>query len=191
MTTPAPLPPEETRAHSRWAVRVGVYVMLVTSAVFAFFLDGVLWAKARDGSLPVWAPLIPVITFTAFVAIYVVDRWLLIKKQQYPVVRALFQVGIAVAFLSLLWPGQASELKRARQTKPKDPAAALLWHRDAPVRAAACELLGLRMQADSAPRMAELVHDDPSQAVRAACSQALTRLDVVGERPGDAEGATR
>src|SRR5687767_6637799 len=91
-----------------WAVRVGVYVMLVASAAFAFFLDEHLWQAVRLGELPVWAPFLPAVTFTAFVVIYAVDRALLVRRRGYPSARALFQVAAAVVFLTFLWSRQAA-----------------------------------------------------------------------------------
>jgi hypothetical protein len=68
----------------RWAVRVLVYVMLVGSAGAAFLLGDRLLELVRIGTLPVWAPLVPAILFSAFVAVYTIDRALFVRRRNYP-----------------------------------------------------------------------------------------------------------
>jgi hypothetical protein len=170
--------PTEAAPHRLgWAVRVGVYVMLVVSALGAFLFDTELWQAARLGTLPVWGPLVPAAAFTAFVVIYSVDRWLLVRRRNYPLVRAFFQVTAAVVFLTFLWPRQMSELRAAREAVPPLAQPRLLGHRDPQVRAMACELAGLKHDATFASRMDEMARRDGDAAVRAACAEAIRRLN--------------
>jgi hypothetical protein len=168
--------PAATSTPSRWAVRVGVYVMLLVSAAADFLLHDWLWQAAHEGRLPAWLALLPVGTFTAFVAIYSVDRWLLVTRRHFPIVRAFFQVGLAMAFLALLWRQQAPELRG----EPQPPSAAvterLLANSDAEVRAAGCELAAWRGEIEAQPRVQELASRDPSARVRTACAAAAERL---------------
>ncbi len=182
---PEPSHNNEVHTSPRWVVRLVVYIMLVISALGAFVFDDRLWQAARRGSLPVWAPLVPAITFTAFVIVYTIDRWLLVRRRGYPAVRAFFQVAAAAAFLTLLWPEQATELQRTTRAakQPLDSTGRLLSYKDPEVRAAACELVGLRLQTDAAERVLELAQKDPSNSVRLACQQALVRLEAAGHRP--------
>ncbi|MBI5509426.1 MAG: hypothetical protein HY903_11805 [Deltaproteobacteria bacterium] len=167
-------------------VRVSVYVMLFASAGAAFLLGDRLWAAARGGTLPVWVALVPVSAFTAFVAVYTVDRWLLVKRRNYPLGRAFFQVALAILFAILLWPHQASEIQEARRgAGAADPVLRLLDSREADVRAAMCELLALRRQVTALPHIERRAAVDGTAAVRAACGAAAIKLK--GE-PGGGDG---
>jgi hypothetical protein len=166
-----------SEASRRWAVRVVVYVMLLASAGATFLLHDWLWRTAREGVVPYWLPILPVGMFTAFVAFYLVDRWLLVRRHRYPPARAFFQVAVAVAFLALLWPQQADELRRGLGASVRVPRPVrLLEHRDAEVRAAACELAAYRGERTSLEQLEALAASDASAAVRDACSAAAAKL---------------
>lgn len=174
---------EGSQASSRWVVRVVVYVMLLASAGVTLLAGDWLWRSAREGRLPVWAPLLPMGLFTAFVVVYVVDRWLLVQRRSFPPIRAFFQVGIAFAFLALLWPRQASELMRAVGRADEIPSnQRLLAYDDPEVRAAACELAAYRQQRELIRRMEAMVGADESPIVRAACRSALQRLGITTDQ---------
>jgi hypothetical protein len=163
----------------RRPIRIAAYVMLVLSAATAFFLGDELWAKARLGELPAWAPLIPPSLFTLFVMVYAADRWLLVRRRLYSGSRALYQLAFGIVFLSLLWPDNIAELRHLRESPTGDRIQRLLSNSDAEVRAAACELLGLRAETTAYPWIEPLAHGDHDASVRAACSEALTRLSAV------------
>jgi hypothetical protein len=167
-------------------IRVVVYVMLFLSAGAAFLLGDRLWAAARGGALPLYVPLIPVCAFTAFVVVYSVDRWILVKRRNYPLGRAFFQVALAILFATLLWPQQASEIRAIRRTTAThDRALRLLDNKDADVRAAMCELLARRRQIEALPRLQALTDADPSAEVRATCKVAAEELQAIGAEAGD------
>lgn len=159
-------------------VRIVVYVMLVLSAGTSVFFGDRLWTAAREGSLPLWAPLLAPAAFTAFVVVYTVDRWLLVRRHHYPLTRALFQVAFALVFLTLLLPQQASELRQLRRAEVniREPAMLLLAHPEAGVRAATCELLSGRIAGDVYQRVLEVAHNDVAPQVRESCSHAIGRL---------------
>ncbi len=166
-----------TDVGSRRALRIAVYAFLVASAAAVFFLGDQLWTAARQGDVPIWMPLVAPSIFTLFVVVYAFDRWLLVRRRASSLGRAVLQVVFAIIFLSLLWPQQASQYRetmRARQAE--DYAVMLLRHRQAEVRAAACELLGLRAQISQGPQIQKLAEADDSPRVRAVCHQALERL---------------
>ena len=136
-----------TQQATRKYLRIAVYALLVTSAGATFLLDERLWSAARLGSIPMWAPLIAPALFTVFVAVYTIDRWLLVRRRVSSIGRAALQVAFAIIFLSLLWPQQATQYRETvRVRRAEDYAVLLLRHHQADVRAAACELLGLRAQ---------------------------------------------
>jgi len=160
-------------------IRVALYVMLLASAAAAVLMGERLWQAARAEQLPAWAPLIAPSAFTAFVLIYGVDRWLLVRRGRFPPARALFQFAVAMAFLTFLWPDQLSQWRAVRGDQSvTDPVITLLGHRDDQVRAAACELLGWREQRDALSFVQKHAQTDRSTFVRQACEKALTRLDA-------------
>lgn len=163
----------------RKAVRIAVYVMLVTSALVSFVLGDRLWSAARDGDVPLWFPLLAPATFTAFVVVYSVDRWLLLRRRRYPPGRVFFQLAFAVVFLSLLWPRQAAEFRDSkRRSLGSDYVLRLLKKSDPDVRAAACELLGLRGQGSAAELVKQLAYNDTNRDVRTVCLASLQRLQT-------------
>lgn len=169
-----------TQPRARRALRILVYVMLVSSAAAAFFLDEPLWSAARLGTLPEWTPLLPALLFTAFVLIFAVDRWVLVRKRKYPVSKAFFQVLFALVFLTLLWPEQASQFRRVKGAAgpPSTLSERLLYHRDPEVRAAACELAGLKAQSSALDRISSLAAESKNNMVRSRCQHALQRLQA-------------
>lgn len=167
-----------TQRQTAQVVRVGVYVMLVLSAGTAFWLGDRLWEAVRGGKMPIWVALIPPTAFTLFAMVYAVDRWLLVKRRGYPLARAFIQVVFALLFVGLLWPHQASEFRATRRGQEPDRAVRLLRHKDPDVRAAMCELLGLRVQATARERITTLADDDRSPEVREACRAALSRFET-------------
>lgn len=174
----SPAPEATTRELQGQVVRVVVYMMLLLSAGAAVFLGDRLWLAWRSGFLPIWAPLLAPAAFTAFVVVYTVDRWLLVRRRQYPLSRAFFQVAFALVFLTLLLPQQANELRQAKQAEAvvQQPALRLLAHSDAQVREATCEVLIGRIPSDVIERVAALAHNDPDLKVRTNCELALERL---------------
>lgn len=155
-----------------------VYAMLVVSAGATLLAGDRLWGAVRLGDLPIWAPLLAPIAFTLFVVLFAIDRWIQVQRNHYNFMRAFFQVGLAVIFLSFLWPHQAEELRAARQTvRASDPVLRLLRHREPDVRAAACELLGLRRQAQAYAQVQDLATNDTSPHVREQCARAAAALE--------------
>ena len=172
MIDPYQTPPETLRHSIRWLL----YAVLAVSAASTFFLGNQLWAAAETGNLPIWVALCPIVAFTAFVGVYSIDRWLLVRRQGYPAARAFLQVAMAAAFLSLLWPHQASSYRRTQQNRPNNPVVSLLSHRDKRVRAAACELLSYRGDATNLTHLENMANADSAEEVREACREAVIKL---------------
>ncbi len=179
---------------SRKAVRIALFVALVASALTSFLWGSRLWDAARTGSLPLWVALLAPILFSGFVVVYALDRWVQFRRDQHRLGWVLLQIGGAVAFLSLLWPGQAEQLRKARAHVQEvqavdDAAQRLLYHYDADARATACEVLGLRASVANddtrGPRVVssavrgiigKLAQEDPNANVRSSCDRALGKL---------------
>ncbi len=158
-------------------LRFVVYALLLVSAAAAFLLADNLWSLVRNGTLPEAAALAAPAAFTVFVIAYAVDRYLQIAKRGFPFARAGFQVGLAVIFLVLLWPRYTEELRETREARRgRDPIFTLLEHHDDNVRAAACELAGLRQQLDTYDAVNRMGESDHSPAVRQACARAVAAI---------------
>ncbi len=151
--------------------------MLVMSAGTTFIYGTKLWTEAGVGNLPLWVAAIPTFCFIAFVGVYTFDRLFLVKKRAYSPVRALFQIALAIIFLTTLLPDQASNYRSAKERRlTLRPVSHLLEHKDPSVRAAACELLSWRAETKAIPQVLALTTQDNSSAVRQACEESLRRL---------------
>lgn len=168
---------------TRKRLYIGLYVALLTSAAGSLFYTHGLWLAFGEGDLALWVPLIAPVAFTVFVLIYTVDRWLLVRKHHYPVVRAFVQVGITLVFLTALMQRQAFEYKQATEVQAAPEAVSgLLKHREARVRAAACELLAMRGALGEYARIEGLALRDRSAEVQERCLEALGTLRALDER---------
>ena len=166
----------------RRSIRIAVYVMLLLSAGTTFFASARLWGAAGLGQLPLWAPLMPPVLFTAFVIVYAGDRGLLVLRRGYPPGRAMIQVGLAILFLAMLWPSQAAQLRTAgaqrRAHADADVVGLLLSDKRAQFRAVGCELVGLRGDVAHRSEVLTRIDHDSDEWVRATCRQALVRIDA-------------
>ena len=100
---------------TRKRLHIGLYVALLTSAAGSLLYTHGLWQAFGAGDLSLWVPLVAPVAFTVFVLIYTIDRWLLVRKHDYPVVRAFVQVGVTLVFLTSLMQRQAVEYKEATE----------------------------------------------------------------------------
>ncbi len=163
----------------RQAVRIAVYVLLMASAAATFLFGDSLWNSVALGEVPDWAALMGPATFTLFVIIYAADRWVMVRRSQLSAGRATFQVAFALIFLSLLWPGQAAQFKKAQRVNWQLDSVelqGLLKSRTPIVRALACEILSERNDSSSAAALEKVVASDKDDRVRASCKRALTAL---------------
>ena len=161
------------------ATRVAVYIVLLLSASVSFFYGDKLWEEVRLGLLPLWVPLVAPTAFSFFVLIFIADRWLLVRRKKETWGRAFFQVGLALVFLSLVWPHQATEIREAKKTLPQDPLGRLLRYSDPLVRSSACELAALKGHTWAIPVLQRLSQKDHSARVREVCGMALAHLQSV------------
>lgn len=165
----------------RRGLRLVLYALLVVTAVTTFFLGEALWTAVRASTLPEWAPLIPPVFFSAFVLLYIVERWFLVRRQNFSSGRAVFQVAFSLVFLAFMWSLQADDIRSVRRLRPNDPALQLLHDRREAYRMAGCELLGLRGQLDAYGALEFTVEQDQSEQVRKACRKSLQRLMALNQ----------
>jgi hypothetical protein len=157
-------------------LRVLLYVALVCSAMTAFFGIEEIQAGVLQGTLkPEWR-LAPAAVFSVALALYAVDRVLLVRQRRYPSGRAFFQVAFGLALLTLLLPGGLRDYQRGRQTAvAEDPVLQLMTHADPRVRALAAEVAGARsVGTPYLKSLAAMLHD-PQTLVRDAAREALER----------------
>jgi len=171
------MPMSNHSSNRRRNLHIIMYLMLLLSALAAFTLSGKFWSAASGGSLPSWLPWVAPSSFTVFVLIFAVDRWLLVHRHRFSLVRAFVQGVIAIALLIMLW---SHTMKMHRLTVATPPASimSLLKDRRPTIRAAACELLGWRSAQKAYQSIAELATHDPSMHVRQSCEQALEKLNA-------------
>ena len=171
-----------TQQTRKW-LHIGLYIALLTSAAGSLFYTQGLWQAFGAGVLALWVPLVAPVAFTVFVLIYTVDRWLLVRKRAYPLVRAFVQVGVTLVFLTSLMQRQAVEYKAATEKQAAPEAtSSLLKHREARVRAAACELLSMRGELKHYATIEMLSLGDKSPVVQERCAKALETLRAVGQK---------
>jgi hypothetical protein len=163
--------------NTRRRLHLALYVMLLASVACTLLFTKQLWEGFGAGNLPLIAPLLAPVAFAAFLAIYTVDRWILIRKRNYPVLRAFIQVAVSLVFLTWLVQSQSRQFRAASEVQAKpNVTSSLLEHREARVRAAACELMGLRGEIEVAVQVEALALGDRSDQVRARCSEAVAAL---------------
>lgn len=162
-------------------LRIVVFVMLVLSACVSLVWGDTLWLAFRAGELPLWAPMLAPATFVAFMIVFFADRWIAVQKGHYPASRAMFQVGFAVLFFTLLLPQQAFEMPTPHPMHDShadtlEPALVLMRHPDEEVRLAACALVHGQISADVLASVTDVAHNDGVERVRNACAAALLRV---------------
>ncbi len=162
---------------NRRAVRILVYVVLAATVLTSFLTTGPLWDRVRLGELPLWLPFVAPVLFTVFVVVFSLDRYILVRRRDYPVARAMLQLGLAVVFLAFLWPQQARELRAAHEIPPLRDALELLAHRQPSVRALACAVLAQEGSAqESRAEIETLLARETDPRVRNRCEAALRAL---------------
>lgn len=164
-------------------LRIVVFVMLVMSACVSLVWGETLWLAFRAGELPLWAPLLAPATFVAFMIVFFADRWIAVQRGHYPASRAMFQVGFAVLFFTLLLPQHA--LESPMRDAPIDahadnlePSLVLMRHPDEEVRLAACELVHGQISHEVFASVTDVAHNDSVERVRQACTTALSRVTL-------------
>lgn len=165
----------------------GVVVMLLAVSA-ALTLAWVPWLRGpvAAGRWPRAVLAVPPILLGAFIAVYAVYRFTLVRAGRYPAGKALAQVGLMLLVLGVvagvaLDPGplarRPGRLERALRSGDPD------------VRAIAAELVRFRPPSSARPLVPRLIEllDDPDPDVRREAHASL--VAVTGEDLGEDEGA--
>lgn len=131
--TPSPGP-----APAMTTLRALLFVLTLSSAAAALFVEPALAGAVTRGALHARWLFLPLGVYGLFLAAYAFDRWWLVRDRRYPAGKAFFQVAFGVIFASLLLPETIQDYKA--QGSPR--ADRLLMHPDPNVREAAVLALG-------------------------------------------------
>ncbi len=142
-----------------------LYILLVGSAALA------LWVREFPGAVPIALARAAPWVFLAFILVFALYRFALVRAGKYPAAKAFFQVGAAMIFFMLLLPGS-----RVRYGGPQDPLAELMVDANPHVRALAAEVA--RYRPDGNKYGADLVKAlrDPAPQVREEAHRSLVRI---------------
>lgn len=168
-------------------VRLLLYGLLLAAA--AVTLTGVpaLEVAVREGRASPLALVVAPALLAAFIALFAIYRFALVRAGRYHAGKAMVQVGFLAAALALLLPGSLERYRAAGTAQPVDLTRQLASG-DPEARAMAAELARHRTREDAlryVPRLVALV-DDPSAEVRRqarASLAALAEADAGGEGP--------
>jgi hypothetical protein len=175
-------------------LRLPLYVLLIASAAVTLFASPVLEQAVREGRVAPYALVVPPALLAAFIALFAVYRFVLVRAGRYHAGKAFVQVLVMVMVLTLALPGSLERWRAAGTVRSVDLSRHLRAP-DAEARALAAELARHRDRAEAVsyvPRLVELV-DDPSPEVRRQARASLTALagtDAGGEG-GDASARWR
>ena len=149
-----------------------LYFLLMVSAAVALL-------SFSSQLLPDSARLVGPIAFAAFYAIFVIYRIVMIRRRRYPVTKAVFQIGLGVIFLMVLF----SVRPQAPGNAPLKPAAELLRHADPSVRALACDVLTAQGGASLHAAVGELqkLQSDSHPEVREHAAKALAKANAASD----------
>lgn len=151
-----------------------LYVLLVLSAALA------LWVRSGEGRPPVQVAQAAPWVFLAFVIVFALYRFGLVRARRYPAFKAFFQVGAALLFFMLLLPG--NRMGFAPGVRGELPE--LLRDSNPDVRAVAAEVARYRGDKRVAPSLVDAL-SDPDARVRAEAHRSLVQLS--GEDLGSPE----
>ncbi|HCF59010.1 MAG TPA: hypothetical protein DFS52_13590 [Myxococcales bacterium] len=169
-----------------WKLPRTPVLALVLYAMLAIAAAGAFLASTRPGVLAPGVRLGATLAFGAFVLLFAVYRFALVRARRYPAGKAFFQVGVGVLFLMLLLPGVAGRPEASRLR----PLEALLIDADPSVRALACEAArsrkdGRRFATQLVDRMEDSVPAVREEALRSL--EALAGSSIGGTGAGAAE----
>jgi hypothetical protein len=176
-----PLPP-----FVRWA-RLVLYVLLLASAAVTLFATPTLEQAVREGRAPRLALIAPPVLLAAFIALFAVYRFALVRARRYHAGKAFVQVLLMVMVLTVSLPGSLERWRAAGTVRAVD-LALHLRSPDAEARALAAELARHRDPAEAVryvPRLVQLL-SDPAPEVRRQARASLVALagtDAGGDGP--------
>ncbi len=173
------------------ALRWILFALLLSAAALTLLGVPELGRAVAAGRWPRAALALPPATLAAFICVYAVYRYALVRAGRYPAGKALAQVALMVVVLGVIVGLVLDVAQGERTAAPASPVdlARPLRAPDANVRAMAAELVRHRDRTSAlrqVPRLLELL-DDRSPEVRRQAHASLAALagrDVGGEGPG-------
>ena len=165
--------------------RIVLYVLLLAAAAVTLFGAPTLEQAVREGRAPRAALVVAPALVAAFIALFAVYRFTLVRGGRYHAGKAFIQVGLMVLVLALAMPGALDRWRAAGTVRPVD-LTRYLGAPDAETRAMAAELARHREPSEAlryVPRLLDLL-EDPSPEVRRqvrASLVALSGLDAGGD----------
>lgn len=171
--------------------RIVLYVLLLAAAGVTLLGEPALEQHVREGRAPRATLVIAPALLAAFIVLYALYRFALVRAGRYHAGKAFVQVGLMVLVLALAVPGSLERWHSAGAVRPVE----LSRHLRAPdsdARAMAAELVRHRDRAAAlayVPRLLELL-EDPSPEVRRQARASLIAL-AGGDPGGEGPDATR
>ncbi len=167
-----------------------LYVMLLASAGVTLLGAPALEQAVREGRAPRAILVVAPGLLAAFIALFAVYRYALVRQGRYHAGKAFVQVGLMVLVLTLAVPGPIDRWRAAGTVRAVD-LSRHLRSPDAEARAMAAELTRHRELQDTlryVPRLIELLADSSPEVRRQARASlvALAGADVGGEGEGAA-----
>lgn len=165
--------PEKLRVRSGLAfvqvLRPALYSLLVLAALFTFWSGGDIAGKA----LPRWTQVVAPTLFAAFLVVFAVYRFALVRARKYPAAIGFFQVGLGALIWVMLLP--STRQKFSPPPASADEVRVLMTSPDPRVRSVASELAGFRAQPGYVAPLIDRL-DDSDPAVRVRAHAALVRI---------------
>jgi HEAT repeat len=158
-------------------VRWLLYVLLLASAGVTLFGTPALEQAVREGRAPAYALIVAPLLLAAFIALFAVYRFALVRAGRYHAGKAFVQVLVMVLVLTLSLPGSVERWRAAGTARAVD-LSRHLRSPDAEARALAAELARHRDMAEAlqyVPRLVQLL-EDPSPEVRRQAQASLVAL---------------
>ena len=180
----APGPPPRGRLGP---ARLALYVLLSVAAAATLFGQPAVEQAVREGRLPRASLVLAPALLAAFIVLFALYRFTLVRAGRYHAGRAFGQVGLMVLVLALALPGSLDRWRAARTVRAVDLARHLASV-DAEERALAAELARHRERGEALRHVSRLVAllEDPSPEVRRQARASLLSLagsDPAGEGP--------
>jgi hypothetical protein len=157
-----------------------LFLLLFGSAVLA------LGTRRFPGLLPPALEVIVPGLFLLFLLCFALYRIVLVRAGKYPASKALFQIGAAVLFLTLLLPASKS-----RYDAPIEELEVLLTDDNPRVRAITAEVIGYRASGEKHAPLLVKALADPDPRVREQAHHSLVRLAGQDLGSGQSESERR
>jgi len=168
-------------------VRLVLYVLLIASAAVTLFGAPAVEQAVREGRAPAYAVIVAPALLAAFIALFAVYRFQLVRAGRYHAGKAFIQVLVMVLVLTLSLPGSLERWRAAGTARSVD-LSRHLRSPDAEARALAAELARHRELPEAVryvPRLVQLLGDTSPEVRRQARASlvSLAGSDPGGEGP--------